>query len=103
MREGEVIDVLAALAHETRLRIFRMLVEYRPVGLAAGRVGEILGIGPANLSFHLNHLKKAGLVTARRDGRSIIYRAEVDVLDDLTGFLRENCCTAVDGADEAAD
>ena len=94
MEKAAVIAALAALAQETRLDIFRKLVEYRPDGLPAGRIAELLDIYPTNLSFHLSHLRNAGLVTCRRQGRSLIYTARTEVLDTVTDYLRENCCTA---------
>lgn len=99
MEKSDVIAALTALAHESRLDVFRKLVEYRPDGLSAGRISELLAINPTNLSFHLNQLKNAGLIAARRDGRSLIYTARTEVIDLLTDFLRENCCTAADGDD----
>lgn len=94
MDKDTVLAALAALAHASRLDIFRRLVEYRPAGLPAGRIGALLGIGPTNLSFHLNHLRGAGLIVCRRKGRSLIYTARTEAIDALTDFLRENCCTA---------
>ena len=86
------IAALAALAQETRLDIFRLLVEAGADGLPAGRIGEKLGLPSATLSFHLNQLKQAGLVTFRREGRSLIYMAEYAAMNALLGYLTENCC-----------
>jgi DNA-binding transcriptional ArsR family regulator len=88
----ERLSAIAALAQESRLDIFRLLIQTGPDGLAAGRVAERLGLPAATLSFHLNQLKQAGLVTCRRDGRSLIYAAGFDTMNHLLGFLTENCC-----------
>jgi ArsR family transcriptional regulator len=92
MERSNAIAALAALAQESRLDIFRLLIQTGPDGLAAGRVAERLGLPAATLSFHLNQLKQAGLVTCRRDGRSLIYAAGFGTMNDLLGFLTENCC-----------
>ena len=94
MDKNAVISALASLTHEARLDIFRKLVEYRPDGLPAGRIGELLGINPTNLSYHLNQLRHAGLIESRRQGRSLIYTARTETIDELMDYLRENCCTA---------
>ncbi len=83
---------LAALAQESRLDVFRLLIQSGPDGLAAGEIGAQLGLPSPTLSFHLNHLKYAGLVTSRRDSRSIIYRADYKAMNDLISYLMENCC-----------
>jgi DNA-binding transcriptional ArsR family regulator len=83
---------LAALAQESRLAIFRLLVEIGPEGIAATRIGDALGIAPSSMSFHLKELLHASLVTVRREGRSMIYSANFDVMNALVGFLTENCC-----------
>lgn len=88
----KAIDALSALAHETRLKVFRLLVEAGPEGLAAGAIGEKLDLPPATLSFHLAHLARAGLARTRQDGRFIIYSADFQSMNDLVGFLTENCC-----------
>jgi ArsR family transcriptional regulator len=93
MENSVAISQLAALAQDTRLDIFRTLVEYRPNGLAAGRIGQLLELPGATLSFHLNQLKQAGLVSVERQGRSLIYSADTDAVDRLTLFLQENCCS----------
>lgn len=92
MEKTEVIAALAALAQETRLDIFRLLIEVGPAGLSAGRISERLGLPAATLSFHLNQLKHAGLTTCRRDGRSLIYAAAFGAMNDLVRFLTDNCC-----------
>lgn len=87
-----VLDALSALAHESRLAVFRLLVQAGPEGIAAGVLAERLEIPPATLSFHLAHLDRAGLVTSRREGRSIIYAADYGTMNGLVAFLTENCC-----------
>jgi ArsR family transcriptional regulator, arsenate/arsenite/antimonite-responsive transcriptional repressor len=86
------IDALSALAHETRLKVYRLLVEAGPAGLPAGRIGEELELPPATLSFHLAHLARAGLASARQDGRFVIYSADFQSMNALVGYLTENCC-----------
>lgn len=98
MEKQSVLSALAALAQETRLDIFRLLVEAGPPGKAAGALGEALELAPATLSFHLKELRYAGLVTARREGRSIIYAAGFDTVEGLIEYLTENCCRASGGA-----
>ena len=85
-------DALAALAQDNRLDIFRLLVEAGPDGLAAGKVSEKLGLAPNTLTFHFDRLRDSGLVTVRRDGRSMIYAAQFDVMHGLLAYLTENCC-----------
>lgn len=92
MESKNVIDALSALAHETRLKVFRLLVEAGPEGLAAGAIGETLDLAPATLSFHLAHLARAGLARSRQDGRFVIYSADFESMNELVGFLTENCC-----------
>ena len=94
----EALAALAALAQETRLDVFRLLVEAGTDGVPAGRIGERLGLPSATLSFHLAQLKHARLVTVRRESRSLIYAAAYPVMDDLLAYLTENCC----GGDPAA-
>lgn len=93
MEDTEVIAALAALAQDSRLRVFRLLVTAGPEGLPAGQIAEELGITPNTLSFHLSHLKNAGLATMRREGRSLIYSAEYDRMRAVLGYLTENCCS----------
>ena len=92
MEMSDAIASLDALAQETRLRLFRLLVQAGPRGLAAGRIGQALEVAPATLSFHLGQLQNAGLVRARREGRSIIYAANYASMQALVDFLVENCC-----------
>ena len=82
----------AALSQETRIRIVRLLVQAGPEGIAAGAIGGAVGASSSNVSFHLSHLERAGLVQSRRAARSIIYSANVKGLADLIRFLMEDCC-----------
>jgi len=92
MKKSNVIMALGALAQKTRLDIFRMLVQKGPNGLPAGEIGERLGQPSPTLSFHLNQLRFAGLVTSRRESRSIIYSANFKSMSDLLAYLTDNCC-----------
>jgi DNA-binding transcriptional ArsR family regulator len=92
MKKSSVIMALGALAQETRLDIFRVLVEKGPEGMPAGEIGARLSQASPIMSFHLNQLRFAGLVTSRREGRSIIYSANFKMMTDLLGYLTENCC-----------
>lgn len=94
METKHALDALGALAQESRLAIFRLLVEHGPEGLAAGAIGEATGLAPATLSFHLKELARAGLVVARQEGRFIYYRAHFERMNALVGYLTENCCRA---------
>jgi len=86
------IPALASLAQESRLAIFRTLVQAGPEGLPAGKVGELTGIAPSSLSFHLKELAHADMVSARQEGRFIIYTANFATMNALIEFLTENCC-----------
>lgn len=90
-----VVKALAALAQESRLTVFRTLVQAGPGGLAAGRIGEATGIAPSSLSFHLKELANAGLINSRQEGRFVIYMAQYPAMDTLIGYLTENCCGGV--------
>ncbi|SMC25362.1 transcriptional regulator, ArsR family [Andreprevotia lacus DSM 23236] len=92
MESKVAVTTLAALAQETRLSIFRLLVTAGPEGLAVGRIGEALGVAPATLSFHLKELAHAGLVGTRQEGRFIYYSANYAAMNELLSFLTENCC-----------
>src|SRR5580658_3805173 len=92
MKKSVVIGALSALAQETRLEIFRLLVEKGPAGLPAGEIGTRLGQPSPTMSFHLNQLRFAGLVRSRRESRSIIYSANFKAMNDLLSYLTENCC-----------
>lgn len=89
---NDAVEALTALAQESRLRIYRLLVEAGPAGLPAGRIGEQLDLPPATLSFHLSHLARAGLAQSRQDGRFVIYSADFQNMTELVGYLTENCC-----------
>ena len=92
MKKSRVVAALGALAQETRLDIFRLLVQKGPEGLPAGDIGMRLGQPSPTMSFHLNQLRFAGLVSSRRQSRSIIYTANFKAMSDLLGYLTENCC-----------
>lgn len=92
METKNAVAALAALAHASRLAVFRLLVEAGPKGIAATPIAEALGIAPSSLSFHLKELTHAGMVTAEQQGRSIIYCANFEQMNGLVGFLTENCC-----------
>jgi ArsR family transcriptional regulator len=95
MDSNLVVRALGALAHESRLAVFRLLVVAGPDGMAAGEIAQQVGLSPSSLSFHLKDLSHADLVRPRQEGRFIIYSANFDVMTGLIGFLTENCC---DGA-----
>ena len=85
-------ELLAALGHESRLAIFRLLVEAGPAGMNASAIGEKLGLPGATLSFHLSHLSRVGLIKGERESRFIHYSAEYGTMDELIAFLTSNCC-----------
>jgi ArsR family transcriptional regulator len=92
MKQTDALAALAALAQETRLALFRLLVQHAPEGLPAGEIAERLGVPAPTLSFHLKELSHAGLVESRPSGRFVFYRARVEVLQGLISFLTDNCC-----------
>ncbi len=92
METKPVLAALAALAQESRLAVFRLLVQAGRSGISPGKISEQLGIPPSSLSFHLKELTHAQLVTPRQDGRYVIYAANFDTMNGLVGFLTENCC-----------
>lgn len=92
MKTPEAIKALSALAQETRLAIFRLLVVQGPEGLPVGTIGETLGLPSATLSFHLKELLHAGLVTSQQSGRFVYYAPVIDSMNGLVDFLTENCC-----------
>jgi DNA-binding transcriptional ArsR family regulator len=92
MENKSAVISLAALAQETRLSIFRLLVEAGSEGVPAGRIGEALDVPPATLSFHLKELSRAGLIGSRQEGRFIYYSANYEHMAALMSYLTENCC-----------
>ena len=92
MENKAAVSLLTALAQESRLAVFRLLVEQGPDGLPAGKIGEQLGIPPATLSFHLKELSHAGLLQSRQESRYIFYSANYAAMNNLLAFLTENCC-----------
>ena len=92
MEKDNALQALAALAHDTRLDVFRLLVKVGPDGLAAGEIGEKLGVRQNTMSTNLAILDRAGLVISWRNGRSVRYRANLDGMRGLLGFLMEDCC-----------
>jgi ArsR family transcriptional regulator len=92
MEKNAAIAALAALAQDSRLDIFRLLVQAGADGVAAGQIGDRLGLPSATLSFHLNQLRYADLITFRREGRSLIYSALYPTMNHLIAYLTENCC-----------
>jgi DNA-binding transcriptional ArsR family regulator len=101
--QKRAIAALGALAQETRLELFRLLIACGPQGLPAGVIAERLGVQPSSLSFHLAQLSHAGLVAQRRLGRQLIYSAEYDAMNALLGYLTENCCGRGDCCIPACD
>src|SRR5271170_6908672 len=98
MEKTDAVAALAALAQDSRLDVFRLLVQAGPEGMPAGEIAATLKLAPNTLTFHFDRLRGAGLVTVRRDGRSMIYAARFDTMNALLAFLTENCCQ---GAPEA--
>jgi DNA-binding transcriptional ArsR family regulator len=98
MEKSDAVAALAALAQDNRLDVFRLLVRAGPEGMPAGEIATALEIAPNTLTFHFDRLRGAGLVTVRRDGRSMIYAARFEAMNALLAYLTENCCA---GAPEA--
>jgi len=92
MDTSQAVDKLAALAQETRLRIFRLLVEAGPEGMNAGTIAEALDLAAPTLSFHISHLARSGLVSSRQESRFIYYSASFPAMDELIAYLTDNCC-----------
>jgi DNA-binding transcriptional ArsR family regulator len=92
MNTSDAISAFSALAHEHRLAVYRLLVQAGPEGMAAGEIAEAVSLAPSSLSFHLAHLNRAGLITQRRESRSLIYSADFAQMNALVGFMTENCC-----------
>jgi DNA-binding transcriptional ArsR family regulator len=102
MKTPQAVKALAALAQDTRLAIYRMLVQQRPEGLSAGTIAERLDLPGATLSFHLKELANAGMVESRQDGRFVFYSANYEQMNGLLGYLTENCCQGESCATECA-
>jgi ArsR family transcriptional regulator len=92
VKKHDALEALAALSQENRLDVFRLLVEAGRDGMPAGSVAEALKLAPNNLTFHFDRLRDAGLVTVRREGRSMIYSARYETMNALIAYLTENCC-----------
>jgi DNA-binding transcriptional ArsR family regulator len=97
MHESQAVAAFSALAQETRLKILRVLVQAGREGLSAGAIAQAVGVSPSNLSFHIGHLERAGLVAARRQQRSIIYACDYPAIEALGRFLLEDCCRGAPG------
>jgi ArsR family transcriptional regulator len=93
LEEPQALDAFGALSQETRLRMVRVLVQAGPEGLSAGAIGEAVAASSSGASFHLAHLERAGLITSRRESRSIIYTANFEGLGALVEFLMRDCCS----------
>ncbi len=92
MEQSDAVAALAALAQDNRLGVYRLLVQAGPDGLSAGAIAETLELAPNTLTFHFDRLRAAGLVTVRRDGRSMIYAARFETMNALVAYLTDNCC-----------
>jgi ArsR family transcriptional regulator len=92
MKKQDAVTILAALAQDSRLDVFRLLVEAGPEGMPAGHIADSLKLQPNALTFHLDRLREADLVTVRRDGRSMIYAARYEAMNALIAYLTDNCC-----------
>ena len=95
MEKSDAIAALAALSQDNRLDVFRLLVRAGHDGMAAGAVATALSLAPNTLSFHFDRLRQAGLVTVKREGRSLIYAARFETMNALLGYLTDNCCGGV--------
>ena len=92
MTANETVEALGALAHEHRLAIYRLLVEKGPQGLSAGEIAERIGLAPSSLTFHVQSLQRAGLITQRRVSRQLFYSADFAAMNSLVEYLTKNCC-----------
>jgi DNA-binding transcriptional ArsR family regulator len=92
MEMNEATEAFSSLSQETRLKVFRLLLEYGRDGTVPSRIAEELDIPANTLSFHLSHMSRAGLVTSKKEGRSITYFANTDLIEELIGYLQTNCC-----------
>ncbi len=97
MEINKAVSALSALSQENRLTVFRYLVQAGLEGVPAGQIGEHLGLPLSTLSFHLSQLKHAGLVKCRREGRTLFYSAHYAAMNELMGYLTENCCQGISG------
>jgi DNA-binding transcriptional ArsR family regulator len=97
MKAPQVIGAFAALAHDYRLAIYRLLIEQGPDGLSAGVIGERVGLLPSSLTFHLQSLHRAGLIRQARMSRHLMYSADFAAMNELVGYLTDNCCAASGG------
>ena len=95
MITAKVIEALGALAHEHRLAIYRLMVEQGPDGLSAGDIAEKIGLVPSSLTFHVQSLQRAGLVSQRRASRQLFYAADFGAMNELVDYLTKNCCGRV--------
>ena len=96
MQTKQALTILSALAQESRLAVYRLLIEHAPDGLAASAIAEKLGLANATLSFHLKELSHAGLVTSQQSGRFIYYAPVIEAMNDLIGYLTDHCCSQSD-------
>ena len=92
MKAAKTVDALGALAHEHRLAIYRLLVEKGPEGMSAGGIAERIGLVPSSLTFHVQSLQRAGLITQRRVSRQLFYSADFAAMNELVDYLTKNCC-----------
>jgi ArsR family transcriptional regulator len=97
MKKQDAVIILAALAQDNRLDVFRLLVEAGPEGMPAGHIANSLKLQPNALTFHLDRLREANLVTVRRDGRSMIYAARFEAINSVISYLTDNCCQGQPG------
>src|SRR5215510_4352793 len=98
MEAKHAVEALGALAHEYRLSIYRLLVEQGPAGLSAGAIAAAVGLAPSSLTFHLQNLHRAKLIVQRRESRSLIYSVDFAAMNELVGYLTENCCAGSGGS-----
>jgi len=92
MKKRDAVAILSALAQDSRLDVFRLLVEAGQQGMPAGHIAASLKVPPSALTFHLDRLREAGLIAVRRDGRSMIYAAQIDAMNSLVSYLTDHCC-----------
>jgi len=99
MNASRAVAAFAAISHENRLAIFRLLVKRGPAGLAAGSIAARLGVVPSSLTFHLQAMQRAGLLIRQRSGRQLIYSADFAAMNELVGFLTDHCCVESGGTE----